>query len=317
MFTKWKGTMLGVPDDRRRRGGGSGRPANPFEMMDLHMSQMMQHMDSMSMGGFAGRGGGSLINQMMGPTGLMGGMGGMGSMFGTGMPVGGCSYSSSSYSCSSGGPGGHSVEYSSSSHGLQRPGEQMVRETHRNYRDSSGQEALGVSRHIGDRGRSVVAERAADGRETRTNNLINIEDGTAFDREWRSNAGANAVTQARMQSRSTGSALGGPAATFALAAPPPTRPHQTESDRAAAREAHRQYEQQRDKLIADARRQREGQTIAAVPSRGAGVPALTLAGDASGYGRHPSSSRTSGTRGGDEALASRLAQQEARRAGLY
>ena len=71
----------------------------------------------------------------------------------------------------------------------------MVRETHRNYRDSSGQESLGVSRHIGDRGRSVVAERAVDGRETRTNNLINIEDGTAFDREWRSNAGANAVTR--------------------------------------------------------------------------------------------------------------------------
>ena len=186
----------------------------------------------------------------------------------------------------------------------------MVRETHRNYRDSSGQESLGVSRHIGDRGRSVVAERAVDGRETPTNNQINIEDGTAFDREWRSNAGANAVTQARMHSRTAATALGGPATAFALAAPPPTRPHQTESDRAAAREAHRQYEQQREKLIADARRQREGQTTAA-------VPALTLAGVASGHGRHPSSSRTSGTRGGDEALASRLAQQEARRAGLY
>ncbi len=307
--------MLGFPDDRRR--GGGGRP-NPFEMMNSHMSQMMQQMDSHMSMGFGGRAGGSLIDQMMGP---------MGSM-----PGGGCSYSSCSYSCSSGGPGGQSVEYSSSSHGVQRPGEQMVRETHRNYRDSSGQEKLGVSRHIGDRGRSIVAERAADGRETRTSNLINIEDGTAFDREWRSNAGANAVTHARHQSRTHASALGGPATTgllgapsaFASAAPPPMRPHQTEADRAVAREANRQYEQQRDRLIADARRQREGQATAAAPahpsfaSRSADVPALRMAGGAGGgYGRPPSSSRMRSARGGDADLASRLAQQEARRAGLY
>ena len=47
--------------------------------------------------------------------------------------------------------------------GVQRPGEEMVSETHRNYRDSTGQEKLGVSRRIGDRGGSVVAARGADG----------------------------------------------------------------------------------------------------------------------------------------------------------
>merc|ERR1719313_318439 len=102
---------------------------------------------------------------------------------------GGSSYSCSSccYSSSSSGYGGqpHVVQYSSSSHGMQRPGEEMVSETHRNYRDSTGTEKLGVSRRIGDRGRSVTAERFANGTEERRDNLINIQDGTAFDAEWR------------------------------------------------------------------------------------------------------------------------------------
>merc|ERR1719498_1791761 len=100
----------------------------------------------------------------------------MGSMMGGGGGGGSFSCSSCCYS-SSGGPGGRSVEYSSSSHGIQRPGQEMVQETQSNYRDSSGAEKIGVSRHIGQRGRQVVAERGADGNETRTNNLINVSDG--------------------------------------------------------------------------------------------------------------------------------------------
>merc|ERR1719217_1441712 len=113
---------------------------------------------------------------------------------------GGSSYSCSSccYSSSSSGPGGQPqvVQYSSSSHGMQRPGEEMVSETHRNYRNSSGQEKIGVSRRIGDRGRSVTAERGADGREERRDNLFNVEDGSSFDREWRGNNTATAINQA-------------------------------------------------------------------------------------------------------------------------
>merc|ERR1719247_2291499 len=124
----------------------------------------------------------------------MGGMGGMG---------GGSSYSCSSccYSSSSSGPGGQPqvVQYSSSSHGMQRPGEEMVSETHRNYRDSGGQEKIGVSRRIGDRGRSFVAERNADGTEQRTDNLINVRDGTSFDSEWRGNSAATHINEARTQ----------------------------------------------------------------------------------------------------------------------
>ena len=131
---------------------------------------------------------------MMGPGGGMMSMGGGG---------GGC-YSSSSccYSSSSSGPGGqpHVVQYSSSSHGMQRPGEELVAETHRNYRDSTGTEKLGVSRRIGDRGRSVVAERQADGREERRDNLYNVNDGTAFDSEWRGNSTA---TQIGVRARAT------------------------------------------------------------------------------------------------------------------
>merc|ERR1719326_2621768 len=127
-------------------------------------------------------------------------MGGMGSMGG-----GGASYSSSSccYSSSSSGPGGqpHVVQYSSSSHGMQRPGEEMVSETHRNYRDSTGTEKLGVSRRIGDRGRSVVAERQANGMEERRDNLFNVQDGSAFDNEWRGNSAATAINNSRTQMR--------------------------------------------------------------------------------------------------------------------
>ena len=175
---------------------------------------------------------------------------------------------------------------------------------------------------------------------------MNLEDGSSFDREWRANAEASAITQARQQSRTVGSALGGPAVTgmlgmggmggmgfggppvlsgpgYASAMAPPARPQQSDEDRRAAREANKAYERQRDQLIADARRQREG---AAVPSsrggRAAAVPALGMAAvERGGAGRPPSSHRgslrTSGGRGSDAEMASRLAQQEARRAGLY
>merc|ERR1719198_1201696 len=128
----------------------------------------------------------------MGPSMMMSSMGNGGSS---------SSYSCSSccYSSSSSNNGGqpHVVQYSSSSHGVQRPGEEMVSETHRNYRDSTGQEKLGVSRRIGDRGRSVVAERNADGTEQRTDNLINVHDGSRFDAEWRGNSTASAINHQR------------------------------------------------------------------------------------------------------------------------
>ena len=202
----------------RRHGGGGGAPPsnNPFEMMNTHMTQMsnmMQQMDGVMGGGMmmddrrGQRGGGqrggdpfqSMMGPMMGP--MMGGMGsmapmgGMGSMMGGG--GGGSSYSCSSccYSSSSSGPGGqpHVVQYSSSSHGAQRPGEEAVAETHREYRDSSGTEKLGVSRRIGERGRSVTAVRDANGMEERRDNVMNVQDGSTFDREWRQNSTATAV----------------------------------------------------------------------------------------------------------------------------
>ena len=147
--------MLGRydPNSRGRQTRGGNRP-NPFELMDNHMSQMMSGMDSAfggrhgsmmdQMMGFDNRRGGSMMDQMMGG-GLASMMGGMGGANGTS-----CQYSSCSYSSCSGG-GGPAVEYSSTSHGIRRPGEDMVHETHRNYRDSSGNERLGVSRHIGNR----------------------------------------------------------------------------------------------------------------------------------------------------------------------
>ena len=224
--------------ERRSHHGGGGQPPqhNPFEMMNSHMQQMshmMNSMDSMFDGRMqehgrqqqhrdprgggdrrvsqhGGRGGADpfqMMNSMMGGGmlggGMMGGMmGDMGSMMGGG--GGGGSYSCSSSSCcysSSSGAGGqpHTVQYSSSSHGVQRPGEDLVHETHRQYRDSSGTEKLGVSRRIGDRGRSVTAVRDANGMEERRDNLINVQDGASFDSEWRGNATATHINQARSQ----------------------------------------------------------------------------------------------------------------------
>merc|ERR1719502_833928 len=115
---------------------------------------------------------------------------GMSSSFSMGGGGGGGGASCSSYSCcsysssSSNGGAPHVVQYSESSHGLRRPGEEHVSETHGKYKDSSGNERINVSRTIGDRGRAVVAERRADGTERRTDNLVNATDGSAFDREW-------------------------------------------------------------------------------------------------------------------------------------
>ena len=327
--------MLGFPDERGQRGRSNrgqmvrhgtqhGGGHNPFDLMDSRMSQMMTHMDAMSGfgrgGGFGGMGGGmggmggmmSAMDQMMG---MNMGMGmGAGPTMGGGGLGGGSSYSYSSCSyCSSSGAGGPSVEYSSTSHGVQRPGEEMVHETHRNYRDSSGQERLGVSRHIGDRGRSVVAERGADGRETRTDNLVNIQDGSSFDREWRANASASAINQTRANTRAAGSAfgaapmlgssmMGAPALTMGARAQP--RPQQSDADRAAAREGARAYENERERIISEARRQRaaaEPPSSHRASRRAApGAPASRIDG-----------------RSSDGQLAARLARDEARNAGLY
>ena len=145
---------------------------NPFEMMNSQMSQMMGQMDRL-MGGAPGG------------MGMMGGMGGMGggmscgggfSSMGGGMGgASSCSsYSCCSYSSSSSTNGGQPrvVQYSESSHGLRRPGEEAVTETQGKYHDSSGNQRINVSRTIGNRGRAVVAERQADGTERRTDNLV-------------------------------------------------------------------------------------------------------------------------------------------------
>ena len=101
--------------------------------MHSQMGQMLGQMDRMTSGFGGGFGGGFGAFDL--------GAGGGGSY----------SYSSSCCSYSSSGPNGQSVQYSQSSHGVQRPGEEAVHETHRNYNDSAGNERIGVSRTIGQR----------------------------------------------------------------------------------------------------------------------------------------------------------------------
>ena len=353
--------MYPVARGSRRQDGFHGSD-NPFEMMNSQMSMLSSQMDRMMNGmiqpggGFGGGFGGGGFESMMG------GAGG-----------GGMSYSSCSYSCSSGGPGGRTVTYSSSSHGVQRPGEDMVRESHRNYQDSSGRERIGVSRTIGNRGRSIVAERNPDGTEVRTDNVLNVADGTTFDREWSQNRTSQHVTQAHTQARTQarglpmgslmggGSFHGGGAPMLRHAEPMPT---QTREDREAARQGHAMYQQQREKMLADARAQRQQQErqpsnrsqpsnrgqvgprnlTTRTPSRPMlshfpapkppqQLPARPLLSLPSALShacppdstqpqqleyRQPAHSRARGGGGGDDVqYASRLAQQEARRAGLY
>ena len=106
------------------------------------------------------------------------------------------------------------MQYSQAAHGVRQPGQEWVSETQKNYRDSAGAEKIGVSRTIGNRGRSIVAERGADGTERRTDNVRGYEDGSAFDRDWQGNAGAATIAQSRTAHRS----LAGRRA----ARPPPT-----------------------------------------------------------------------------------------------
>merc|ERR1719198_2696249 len=183
----------------------------------------------------------------MGPSMMMSSMGNGGSS--SSYSCSSCCYSSSS---SSNGGQPHVVQYSSSSHGMQRPGEEMVSETHRNYSDSTGVEKLGVSRRIGDRGRSITAERQANGHEERRDNLINMQDGSSFDREWRGNASATAINQQRTQMRSMTSAAPPALGYGASAAPHATqaRPQITSAERDAARAAGRAHEQQRERMVA-------------------------------------------------------------------
>ena len=102
--------------------------ANPFDMMNSQMSQMMGQFDRMGMGG------GTCC-------GSMGGGGACSSSYSC------CSYSSSS---SGGGPP-RVVQYTESSHGLRRPGQEAVTESQGKYSDSSGNERINVSRTIGNR----------------------------------------------------------------------------------------------------------------------------------------------------------------------
>ena len=141
---------------------------NPFEMMNSQMSQMMGQMDRLmgapgGMGGMGGMGGG--MPSLGGLSSMGGGMGGASSC---------SSHSCCSYSSSSSTNGGQPrvVQYSESSHGLRRPGEEAVTETQGKYHDSTGNQRINVSRTIGNRGRAVVAERQADGTERRTDNLV-------------------------------------------------------------------------------------------------------------------------------------------------
>lgn len=110
---------------------------------------------------------------------------------GTDFPAGSnISYSSSQYSCT-GGPNGQSVQYSSTTRGSTLSNGQRVAETQRNYRDSSGYEKIGISRTLGDRGRNLVRDRAADGTERRTDNVKNVDDVRAFEEEWQRAAGSS------------------------------------------------------------------------------------------------------------------------------
>lgn len=353
-------------DGRRGRGGRGQRGQNPFEGPGSHMTQMMQRMDTMMDQMMGGGGGGGDRGMMGGP--MMGGSmlgGSMSSMMGGSMlggmgSGGGGSYSCSSccYSSSSGGPGG-SVEYSTSTHGVQRPGQEMVRETQSNYRNSTGVEKIGVSRHIGERsappalsptlarahallhagartlvsfslsartephtsvpppsgsGRSFVAEREANGNERRTDNLINVQDGTSFDSEWRGNASATQINNARTQARSMAATSGGHAGMLrsalgggggsALGYHEP-RPELTSEDRAAARAGAAAHQAQRDRMIAEAQAARHAQDQGGGGYYQGGAPPSQRASHRSSHGNS------------DAAMASRLAQQEARRAGMY
>ncbi|KAK3287076.1 hypothetical protein CYMTET_5396 [Cymbomonas tetramitiformis] len=93
-------------------------------------------------------------------------------------------FSSTSYS--SGGGNGHSVEYSSASRGAKGANGDMVTETQRKYRDSTGVEKSGTSRTLGDRGRNVVRQRMPTGEEYVRDNLRRINDNqvSEFEHEW-------------------------------------------------------------------------------------------------------------------------------------
>jgi len=247
--------MLYRPSGGQQPGSGQGRRghgANPFDLVDSHMSQMMGSMQMMQqmMGGMGG-----MDPFGMPPSGARGGGGG------------GCfSSSSCCYSSSSNPNGGppRVVQYQSSSHGMQRPGEEMVREETRNYRDSSGTEKTGVSRTIGNRGRSIAAERHSDGTERRTDNVRGISNGTAFDQEWNSHGTVQAMTRNRDSVRR----LGADDFMAPLAGGSLRQPTLTSEDREAARQGRLNYEAQRDKMIAEARQGRQGQASQAQPAGG-------------------------------------------------
>ena len=76
--------------------------------------------------------------------------------------------------------------------------------------------------------------------EERRDNLFNVEDGTAFDAEWRNNSSATAINQARTAQRSHASQIEHTraAAPMLAYAPRPTQPQITTAEREAAAEPH-------------------------------------------------------------------------------
>lgn len=166
----------------------------------------------------------------------------------------------SSYSCcTQGGPDGRAVTYSSTTSGAKRGNEPMVRETQRAYWDSAtGKERLGVSRAIGERERSIVAERDADGHETNTQTLMHIEDASAFDREWQETAARSHLPSAARLGSSV--------------FPPTTaRPMLSRNDREQIAQGRITHERQTARMAQTAREQREQQHYPGLrPAQGRG-----------------------------------------------
>jgi hypothetical protein len=170
---------------------------------------------------------------------------------------------------------GRAATYSSKTTSMRRPGDAApVTEQRSAYRDSSGVEKVGLGRSIGERGRSIVAERAADGTERRIDTLLHVETGTEFDDEWEAND--TAADLERLMAQRHGGLLGGTSlglpfgglldgfgggsllgATSMLPTPGAGLDTTLDSSaRRAAQRSRREYEMQRDRMIADARRQR-------------------------------------------------------------
>ena len=178
---------------------------------------------------------------------------------------------------------GRAATYSSRTTSIRRPGDAApVTEQRSAYRDSSGVEKVGLGRSIGQRGRSIVAERAANGTEQRIDTLFHVETGTEFDDEWEANDTAADLERLMAQGHGGlhggmslglpfggGMSLGlpfgglldgfggGSLASSMLPTPGAGLDATLDSStRRTVQRGRREYEMQRDRMIADARRQR-------------------------------------------------------------